>query len=254
VVFSDLTILGSGTIVPLPNHGCSGYLLRGDARPILLDCGPGTLCRLAEIGVSAAEIRTLLVTHFHLDHVSDLAALLNSRWLQSPAGRREMQIIGPRGMEAHLSWLAARMDSWFADYAFTVHECSADTCLSAGTRTRCGKTGHTAESLCYRLEDERGKVFFYSGDTDYNEALVPLAEGADIAVIECSMPDDAKSSGHLTPLLAARLGRLAGVRKLVLTHFYREVTAVDILSQAREVFSGSIILAEDRMRIGFGEK
>jgi len=146
------------------------------------------------------------------------------------------------------------MDSWFADYRFSVREGAGDFTLSAGLEARAGRTGHTDESLCFRLVDEAGRVFFYSGDTDYNEALVPFAEGADIAVIECSMPDDAKRDGHLTPALAARIGRLAGVRKLVLTHFYREVTAVDILSRARDVFPGPVLLAEDGMRIAFDEE
>jgi ribonuclease BN (tRNA processing enzyme) len=251
VVFDDLTILGSGTIVPLPNHGCSGYLIRGDGQPVLLDCGPGTLHRLSEIGVSAAAIRTLLLTHFHLDHVSDLAALLSSRWLQSPQGRREMEIIGPNGTREHLAWLESRMDSWFADYRFVLHEGVGNLGVSSGMKIRAGKTAHTDESICFRLEDERGRILFYSGDTDYDEAIITLAEGADIAVIECSMPDDAKLDGHLTPVLAARIGCRAGVRKLVLTHFYREVTAVDILSRVREVFAGKVILAEDGMRILF---
>jgi ribonuclease BN (tRNA processing enzyme) len=251
VVFSDLTILGSGTIVPLPNHGCSGYLLRGDGQPVLLDCGPGTLYRLSEIGVSAAEIHTLLISHFHLDHVSDLAAILNSRWLQSSQGQRGMEIIGPNGTRAHLAWLESRMDSWFADYRFAVHEGVGDLDAASGMKIRAGKTAHTAESICFRLEDDQGRILFYSGDTDYNEAIIALAEGADIAVIECSMPDEAKLDGHLTPVLAARIGRRAGVRKLVLTHFYREVTSLDILSRVREVFAGQVVLAEDRMRIPF---
>jgi ribonuclease BN (tRNA processing enzyme) len=251
VAFKDLTILGSGTIVPLPNHGCSGYLLRGDGPPVLIDCGPGTLYRLAEVGISAAEIRTLLVTHFHLDHVSDLAALLNSRWLQSPQGKRDMQIIGPAGTRGHLAWLESRMDAWFADYRFTVHEGVGTAAAAAVMKIRAGATGHTAESICFRLEDEKGRVLFYSGDTDYNEALIPLAEGADIALIECSMPDNAKMEGHLTPALALRLARLAGVHTLVLTHFYREMSAAEILSGTREGFKGQVVLAEDRMRIPF---
>lgn len=251
MVFNDLVILGSGTIVPLPNHGCSGYLVRGDRQPVLLDCGPGTLYRLSQIGVSAAEIRTLLLTHFHLDHVSDLAALLNSRWLQSPPGPREMEIFGPNGTREHLAWLGSRMDSWYADYRFVLHEGVGDLGESSGMKIRTGATAHTAESLCFRLEDDRGRILFYSGDADYHEVMIALAEGADIAVIECSMPDEAKLDGHLTPMLAATIARRAGVRKLVLTHFYREVTAVDILSRAREAFAGEIILAEDRMRIPF---
>jgi ribonuclease BN (tRNA processing enzyme) len=43
------------------------------------------------------------------------------------------------------------------------------------------------------------------------------------------------------------------VRRLVLTHFYREVTEVDILARAGEVFEGPIVLAEDGMSIPFAD-
>ena len=251
--FRDLTILGSGTIVPQPGHGCSGYLIRGSDAPLLLDCGPGVLYRLSEVGFSAAEIRTLLITHFHLDHVSDLAALLNSRWLQSAADDRVLELIGPAGLQAHLDWLAARMDSWFADFAFRVCEGATETCTAGGIAVASCRTGHTDESICYRLTDEAGTVVFYSGDTDYNEELVPLAEGADIAVIECSMPNEMKTPGHLTPELAAKIARLARVKTLVLTHFYREASGVDVLAQAGSLFDGRIIVARDLMRIPFGD-
>jgi ribonuclease BN (tRNA processing enzyme) len=163
VVFDDLVILGSGTIVPYPGHGCSGYLLRGNTKPLLLDCGPGVLYRLAEIDVSAADIDTILLTHFHLDHVSDLAALLNSRWLQTRPEACAIEIVGPVGTQAHLSWLAMKMDSWFADYQFTVFEGPCLSRTTAGLRVRTARTGHTEESICYRLEDERGHILFYSG-------------------------------------------------------------------------------------------
>lgn len=251
VVFGELKVLGSGTIVPLPHHGCSGYLLRGGEEEVLIDCGPGTLGRLAEASTSIRDLRTLLISHFHLDHVSDLAALLSSRFRQAQGAPLEAEIIGPPGMGGYLSWIGARMDSWFEALKITVREPDGGSFEAAGMRIRAARTGHTPESLCYRLEDDLGRVLFYSGDTDYNEALLPLAAGADIALIECSMPDESKIDGHLTPRLAARFAERAAVRNLVLTHFYREVTEVDILARAAEVFGGPILLAEDGMSIPF---
>lgn len=253
--FHDLTVLGSGTILPLPNHGCSGYLLRGDTGTILLDCGPGTLYRLAEIGVPPSAIDAIFITHFHLDHVSDLAAILNSRWLANRArGGHRLEVVGPRGMNEHLAWLGGRMDSWFGEYHLSVQEAPSGPTEAAGITMRTLRTGHTEESIAYRLQDEAGTVLFYSGDTDYNEALLPLARRADVAIIECSMPDDSKLEGHLTPRLAARLASIAEVRRLVLTHFYEQVTHVDIRAQVSEVYSGPAILAQDKMRIDFGSE
>ncbi len=253
MVFSELFVLGSGTIVPLPHHGCAGYLLRAPGNCILMDCGPGTLVRLADAGVSASDVDTVLISHFHVDHVSDVAALLSSRFRLAQGARLKLEICGPAGMRDYLAWLGARMDPWFSDMEIAVREADGGPFEVGGLAIRAVRTGHTPEGICFRLEDDLGRVLFYSGDTDYNEALLPLARDADIALVECSMPDENKADGHLTPRLAARLAQRAGVRRLVLTHFYREVTEVDILARAGEVFEGRIVLAEDGMSIPFAD-
>lgn len=55
--------------------------------------------------------------------------------------------------------------------------------------------------------------------------------------------------GHLTPSQAGRIAALAGVRNLVLLHFYPEVLSTDILSQCRKTFGGEIVLAKDRLHL-----
>lgn len=240
-----LTVLGSGTIIPSANHGCAGYVVDTGRGPLLLDCGPGTLCRLAGIGRSAADLGLVLITHFHLDHVSDLAALLQSRWLIEGGGRLEATLIGPRGLQAHLDWLRAGMDSWFADFDFRIVELAAGQVDAGGLSIVTLPTGHTAESICYRLEGADGVSVFYSGDTDYNEELIRAARQADIGIFECSMPDHLKQEGHLTPRLAARLAAKAGVRRLVLTHLYPQVLETDIPAEVAGEYGGPLSVAED---------
>ena len=240
-----LTVLGSGTIIPRAGHGCAGYVVDTGRRPLLLDCGPGTLCRLADAGLSAEDLGPVLISHFHVDHVSDLAALLQSRWLIRGGGRLEATLIGPRGLQAHLDWLRSGMDSWFTDFDFRVTELTAGRVEAGGLQIDALPTGHTAESVCYRLEGADGGSLFYSGDTDYNEALIPVARRADLALFECSMPDAQKREGHLTPRLAARLAAKAEVRSLVLTHLYPEVMEVDIPAEVAAEYGGPLSVAED---------
>ena len=77
-----LTVLGSGTAVPVPDRFPAGYLVERGASKVLVDCGPGSLRRLAQAGVSPAELDAVLLTHYHTDHCADLAALLFA--LRSP--------------------------------------------------------------------------------------------------------------------------------------------------------------------------
>jgi ribonuclease BN (tRNA processing enzyme) len=108
---------------------------------------------------------------------------------------------------------------------------------------------HTEISLGYRVTDSRGRSVVYSGDTDFCESLVELAKGADVLICESAFPDDMKVTGHLTPSLAGTIAEEAGVKKLVLTHFYPECDGADIAGQCRKTYQGPLVLAEDFMEI-----
>jgi ribonuclease BN (tRNA processing enzyme) len=87
----------------------------------------------------------------------------------------------------------------------------------------------------------------YSGDTDFCENAVILARGADLFICESALPDGMKVEGHLTPSLAGKIATEAGVKKLLLTHFYPECESVDIEAQCRKTYNGPLILASDLM-------
>ena len=72
----------------------------------------------------------------------------------------------------------------------------------------------------------------YSGDTDYSEDLIRLAQGADLLICECSLPEEMKVEGHLVPSLAGRIASEAGCRKLLLVHLYPECEGRDIRALA----------------------
>jgi len=252
-----LTVLGPGTIMPLPDYGCSGYLLHWKTsegeRPILIDCGPGTLDRLCEHGTPVEAIEVILITHFHVDHVSDLAAVFLSRWLRNldkGPGAHRLTVIGPVGLADHIATVSKLNQPWISEYEFDIVELGAGSYVFPNRSRYDGlsldtvPTGHTENSICYRLTDSEGRRFFYSGDTDYNEALLPLADGAELAILECSMPDEKKLPGHLTPRLAGKLAEKSHVRRLLLTHFYEEVLTVDIVTEVRKEYGGEVELAK----------
>jgi len=93
----------------------------------------------------------------------------------------------------------------------------------------------------------------YSGDTGPCEALAELARGADLFLCECSLPDGMTIEGHLTPSGAGAAAAAAGVRRLVLTHFYPECDAADIEAQCRRTWQGPLTLAEDLMKLRIPE-
>ncbi|MDY6765150.1 MAG: MBL fold metallo-hydrolase, partial [Halobacteria archaeon] len=88
----ELRFLGSGCAIPYPERVQSGILLKDD--PLLFDCGSGVLHNLTRTSINFDDVGDVLLTHNHLDHVSDLLALIKADWL---VGREELNVYGPPG-------------------------------------------------------------------------------------------------------------------------------------------------------------
>jgi ribonuclease BN (tRNA processing enzyme) len=74
-----------------------------------------------------------------------------------------------------------------------------------------------------------------------------------VLILECSMPDERKVSGHLTPSECGRIAAEAGCRHLVLTHFYPVVRNGAIRARVRRAFAGRLTLARDFTEISRSE-
>ena len=116
-------------------------------------------------------------------------------------------------------------------------------------RVKTAPSNHTPNSLAYRLESREGKRVVISGDTGFCKDIIHLAKGADLLILEAAFPDGHEMEGHLTPSLAGRMARLAGVKRLVLTHFYPVCLKSDIAAQCRRAYHGDLTLGEDLLSI-----
>lgn len=79
----DICLLGCGGMMPLPKRFLSSLLIRHQGRQILIDCGESTQVALHLCGWSAKHIDTILITHFHGDHVVGLPGMLMTMGNQS---------------------------------------------------------------------------------------------------------------------------------------------------------------------------
>ena len=112
-------------------------------------------------------------------------------------------------------------------------------------------TPHTPESVALAVQGPEGRIV-YTGDTGPSDELGRWAEGADVLLAECSLPDDRAIAGHLTPASVGRLARVAGPKQLVLTHFYPQVEHVDIRAVVAREYPGPVTLAGDGDRFTVG--
>ena len=72
----NVTLIGTGGMIPLPNRFLSSCLIEYNGKSILIDCGESTQVSLSKGKFSINKIETILITHFHADHVTGLPGLL----------------------------------------------------------------------------------------------------------------------------------------------------------------------------------
>jgi ribonuclease BN (tRNA processing enzyme) len=168
--------------------------------------------------------------------------------------RRPFTIIGPKGFSEFLALLKRPYRTWLdlPDGLLTVQELRTGERDSIAFDTfsiQSAPMHHTSHSIGFRIEDNRGKVVVYSGDTGYCEEIIDLARGADPLILESSFPEGEEVEGHLTPSQAGDIATRSGVNRLVLTHFYPECLKSDIEGQCRRTYKGDLILAADLMSL-----
>ena len=247
----ELIIIGSGTSALQPQRGPSGYVLKTDSQTCLLDGGTGTLLKCLEAGVSYKDIDKIFYTHLHPDHTVDLIPFLfSTRHTPGFTRTQKLEIYGPVGFRVFFDGLGGLYGKGLIenDYEIEVTELTENE-FSAGTLNITTKfMKHSVGAIGYRFELD-GKILAYSGDTDFCQEIIELANQADVLLLECSFPDEMKVRGHLTPTEAGKIAHSAGVKSLILTHLYPPCDEIDILETCRKQFSGSVKLAEDLMRV-----
>lgn len=244
-----LTTIGTGTVSPSASRVCAGHFVEAGSVNVLLDCGSGVVHRLARAGVDWMGITHVAITHFHADHLSDLAFLIFT-WRHGAEQPRvaPIEIVGPAGIDGLLTRFGDAFGSWVRDPGFEVRvrELSPGAALelAGDARLSAFKVPHTDESVAYDLEHD-GRRLVYTGDTGYDEGLGRWASGCDLLLAECSLPDEREMAIHLTPRRCGELAATARPRTLVLTHFYPPVERVDIRGIVGQRFEGPVVLADD---------
>lgn len=244
-----LTTIGTGTAAPSATRVQAGHLVEAGAVRLLLDCGSGVVHRMATLGVDWQTLTHVAITHFHADHVSDLATLMVAwRWGQLPPRAAPITIVGPLGTQALLERHAAALWDTLLSPGFPVAvlELSPDAplALAEGVTLASHPVPHTAESVAYSVEHD-GRRLVFTGDTGPDAALGAWAAGCDVLLAECSLPAAMAMPSHLTPEQVGELAAAARPGLLALTHFYPPVEQIDVAAIVAARWTGPTVLAHD---------
>lgn len=252
-----VTVLGSGTLLPDPARHSAAHHVSFEGASVLLDCGSGTLHGLARWGIGWTSLTHVAITHYHADHVGDLAPLMFALRYRLKGVRSEpLVLLGPPGFTGFLERLAATMGPYVLDPGFPVDVIEVEPGVPyettvPGFRVWSCTTPHTDESIAYRVS-AAGEVIGYTGDTGPSGEVTGFLSGCGLVVSECAWPDPCEQEGHLSPDRVAIMAASARPGLLVLTHVYPPLTPEEAAAQVRAGYHGRVVAAADGMSFAPG--
>lgn len=212
---------------------------------VILDAGSGLSLLGTAVPLPGGRKRVhVLLSHPHMDHIMGLFSfsLLHDRSaeivLYGGMGLRSWldTILGPPYWPVGLDDFQARVQ---------VRELTPGTQLSLGDSAAVStlRGNHPGDSLLYRLE-AGGKTLVYALDCemdgDMRVALSDFAKNADLLIWDASFTagDLIKGWGHSTWQEGLALGREAGVKQVLMTHYLQTYTDSFLSEQERLAGAG----------------
>jgi len=270
---STLTLLGTASGPGgHPQRAGIASLLTVNGTDYLIDAGEAVSFQFARAG-HTGSIPQVFLTHLHSDHTAGLLGLVAFR-------RSNMTVYGPPRTDDFIAALVAA-DQFNAE----IRDAGRAQGTSSGRNTSqeravVGKVvqpgpvyrddnisvdaienthytfGTTPasrnKSYSYRVRTP-DRVFVFTGDTGWSDALVQFASGADVLVAEMVSPtelgpnpDFHMTREHLSPTEVGRLAAAAKVKMVIASHV-RPSLAED-LAEIRRHFGGGAIIGEDLMK------
>jgi ribonuclease BN (tRNA processing enzyme) len=292
---SSLVTLGTASGPSLrPDRAQSSNLLTVNGTHYVVDAGDAVARRLAKAGIDVREIGTIFITHHHDDHTAGLGTLMSLAWDRQRT--KPINVYGPPRTEelvkAAVQYFTISAEIRIADGGRTVpvarvffgHDVGTGMIYrDANIKVTAVENSHFAfhegpaagkhKSYSYRFETP-DRVIVFTGDTGPSDAVIELAQGADLLVTETCSCDDRKQAmindgrwqamspaeqagsmrqatqGHMTLDVIGKMAKRANVKTVVLSHLTQRVGTDDYTSWAEEVkkhFSGQVLVAEDLM-------
>lgn len=249
-------MLGTGTFLVNKDRSSSAYLLETDTKKILIDCGPGTLMRLSQLGVGLQDIDYVFITHFHADHTGDLFPLfMNYRLNAFFSGGDTMkfpEVIGPKGIGKFMLKSSKLFELPAVEGWEKIKFTEAQRSQTVGDITvEAFKVKHIAFNLAAKSYAYRftvgGKIIVFSGDSALCPGIRSACKNADLFFCDASYAKGGGNDAHMDTHEIGTISRKGKVRKVILSHFYPQTDNIDLVSEVKEEFSGEVIRGKDSM-------
>lgn len=257
----NVTVLGKSPSWQDAGGACSGYLVQEGDVNLLLDCGNGVFAKLRSL-LDYVDVDAVVLSHLHADHFLDLVPFSYAltyaprqqpvpvdRWPGTDNPARPALHAPPGAGDVFRRVVGAWGNDTLIDDAFDLREYAVADRLEVGPlRIAFAEVDHFVQTFAVEITSTvTGGRFVFGADTGPSEKLVGFATGADVLMIEATLPRPERSGprGHLTSAEAGEHAARAGVKTLVLTHISDELDEGAAQKDASEAFGGPVQVARE---------
>lgn len=239
-----IEIIGCGDAFGSGGRLQTSYLLDSGKNRLLLDCGATTGIGLTRARIDPATIPVILISHLHGDHFSGLVwFVMQGHYV----GKRTapLEIVGPPGIEARFmaatEILFPGSGTMERKFAVTFREISAGKPVEVGGfHVEAFEVEHPSGAPSHALRiTAGGRVFAFTGDTQWTESLIAAGRNADLYLMECYMFAGSPRFHMSWETIAPHLDRI-GAKRVVLTHMSEAM-----LARRHDVSDPRVTFAED---------
>ena len=248
-------LLGTSSARPMANRDNTSLLLRRGGDLLLVDCSASPVQKILRLGLNPLNLKRVLVTHGHVDHVYGFPSLLHSLWTYRPRRREPLLVLAPPETCILLEELARLFDfrrEGKLPFELRIEALSLREKHLAveeeAYRVIVSPVSHAgAEVVALRFEDSFGRSLAYSSDTEPCESLVRLALGVDTLVMEATRAPGEDLRGHSTGEEAGELAARARVGRLILVHLLAQTPQEEesLLQMAQKAFGPRVEIGKE---------
>jgi ribonuclease BN (tRNA processing enzyme) len=239
-----LTVVGCGDAFGSGGRFNTCFHLEAADKKFLIDCGASTPVALNARGIDWNTIDAVILSHLHGDHFGGIPFLLLQGQFLNPR-ERPLLIAGPPGSTERITALIeacfprASNNKW--RFPWSVMEIPVGVPSDVlGLNVVTAEVIHFsgAPSTALRISDGT-QIFSYSGDTQWTEALLAIASGADLFIVEC-YDYDRDLPAHMNWAIIKRRLSDFNARRVMLTHMNPTM-----LAKIDEAKALGVLVAED---------
>jgi len=238
---SKITLLGTGTCQIEKDRMASSVLIELDQTRVVYDLGRGITQRLLKVGLRHDDVKHIVFSHFHPDHVSEIIPFLHAgSWSKIDPRTEELNIYGGIGVKVQMMRF---MSLFGADelvkesYAVNINEIRKNTFFIEDKEFSFFSLP-PANNLGLKFSF-KGKTYAITGDSSFHEHEVAFLKNVDLAIID---------SGHITDDEIIELSVLAQPKIMVCSHLYRNLDEERLRQTAqKQGYKGQLIVGNDLM-------